>query len=307
MRATLWIAAILAAGACEFRGTATGPDAVPGPDGGGDAAGPDGDGDGVADAIDVCPTVPDPDQHDEDGDGVGDACDNCPTVANPDQANVGESMAGVAVDEAGDACDPFPSAAGNDIVLFDGFAGRRSLWTIDGGTWVFGDDAVTATDSGTVARLYWGGDQLGAGVVEVVARLANPSPGGDSIGVLAQWTPTVDAGGARTAWDSGYLCQVYDAPTANLQANLFLLQSATIVGLGTTALPTATPSLAVGPRWRLAHTAVPAGRSCAARSDDGTSLVTTPTPNAAVVQGRFGLRAGYAEVRFESIIVYAAP
>jgi hypothetical protein len=34
----------------------------------------DADGDGIADAVDVCPSRPDPDQADADGDGVGDAC-----------------------------------------------------------------------------------------------------------------------------------------------------------------------------------------------------------------------------------------
>jgi hypothetical protein len=45
----------------------------------------DSDGDGIADVIDICPDVYDPDQTDGDGDGVGDACDNCPTVYNPGQ------------------------------------------------------------------------------------------------------------------------------------------------------------------------------------------------------------------------------
>lgn len=38
---------------------------------------PDQDGDGVCDLIDICPTVPDPNQVDSDGDGLGDACDPC--------------------------------------------------------------------------------------------------------------------------------------------------------------------------------------------------------------------------------------
>ena len=38
---------------------------------------PDADGDGIADDVDTCRTVPNPDQLDSDGDGVGDACDAC--------------------------------------------------------------------------------------------------------------------------------------------------------------------------------------------------------------------------------------
>lgn len=36
----------------------------------------DSDGDGFEDAVDLCPTVPDPDQRDRDRDGIGAACDN---------------------------------------------------------------------------------------------------------------------------------------------------------------------------------------------------------------------------------------
>lgn len=100
----------------------------------------DADGDGIADDVDVCPTIFDPirpmdggKQADVDGDGVGDACDvcpldadtttctvynsndsdgdgisndkdNCPNVANPEQDDTDK-------DGHGDACDACPDVA----------------------------------------------------------------------------------------------------------------------------------------------------------------------------------------------------
>lgn len=74
----------------------------------------DNDGDGIADQVDNCPQVPNPDQADVDGDGRGDACDavnddldgdgirndvdNCPQVVNADQTDSDG-------DGIGDACD----------------------------------------------------------------------------------------------------------------------------------------------------------------------------------------------------------
>jgi hypothetical protein len=74
---------------------------------------PDSDDDGIADQIDNCPLVANPDQVDSDNDGKGDACDdfldsdsdgiadqtdNCPLVANPDQVDSDN-------DGKGDVCD----------------------------------------------------------------------------------------------------------------------------------------------------------------------------------------------------------
>jgi hypothetical protein len=58
----------------------------------------DADGDGVTDALDNCPSVPNPTQADVDADGKGDACDNCVSIANPTQTDADG-------DGFGDACD----------------------------------------------------------------------------------------------------------------------------------------------------------------------------------------------------------
>jgi hypothetical protein len=65
------------------------------------------DGDGIADALDNCPVVYNPDQLDADSDGVGNVCDNCPATHNPDQNNSD-------LDAFGDVCDVCPESAGND-------------------------------------------------------------------------------------------------------------------------------------------------------------------------------------------------
>ncbi len=52
----------------------------------------DRDHDGVANSLDNCPDLPNPDQSDMDGDGKGDACDACPTTANPGAAGCPASI-----------------------------------------------------------------------------------------------------------------------------------------------------------------------------------------------------------------------
>ncbi len=71
----------------------------------------DTDGDGVPDALDNCPTVPNPAQTDSDGDGVGDVCDNCPNTPNPAQTDSDG-------DSVGDVCDICPGF--NDLADADG-------------------------------------------------------------------------------------------------------------------------------------------------------------------------------------------
>jgi hypothetical protein len=126
---------VLVAGCSFSKGTSPSP-----PSGGGDmpdaaVTATDTDGDGVPDALDNCPAIANPDQHDHDGDLRGDACDVCPHVAD-----TGADFDG---DGVGDACDPHPTEPGDHIVFFDGFYGPTidpwqtvsgpPAWTIDGG------------------------------------------------------------------------------------------------------------------------------------------------------------------------------
>jgi Thrombospondin type 3 repeat len=77
-------------------------------DGFGDACDPDDDGDLLADVIDNCRAIVNPNQANADGDAYGDVCDNCPSVASSIQTDSDD-------DGKGNPCDTCPLDAANDV------------------------------------------------------------------------------------------------------------------------------------------------------------------------------------------------
>ena len=129
----------------------------------------DSDEDGALDAVDTCPSVPDPQQLDADGDGLGDACDpdllpdlsatpTGPTIAGlgdlvtlrADVFNVGASAAGSS--QVRFYLSPDPALDAGDRLVGDCFAGP----TPGAGASSCSDATVTVpADLGGVGAYYW--------------------------------------------------------------------------------------------------------------------------------------------------------
>jgi hypothetical protein len=78
----------------------------------------DADADDIADLVDVCPTVTDPDQADADGDGVGDLCDNCMNVRNPRIVSPPPAALTTTGGQRDDDADGFGNACDAQVVSF---------------------------------------------------------------------------------------------------------------------------------------------------------------------------------------------
>ncbi len=103
------------------------------------------DGDGVANLVDNCRQLANPNQADLDGDGVGDACDVCPGLDDPAQRDFDD-------DGVGDRCDCAPfNAASIDVAEVAGvsFASDKTTLSWDG---VVGADRYDL-QSGLVSQL----------------------------------------------------------------------------------------------------------------------------------------------------------
>jgi len=217
----------------------------------GRSAADDLDGDGVADAVDLCPTVFDPvrpldegAQADADGDGAGDACDPCPLA--PDRAACAGDLDGDGVGDGRDLC-PFDAAS--------------SLGDLDGDGWGDACDACpdapnpgTAACPGppaTIAELWRLGDGVTAtldGVCVVAAKpprrlwIQDPHPASSdrSPGLF------VYSGGAALPGSAGDRIRV-SGTTATYEGG-FELAEPTVTVLLSAAPECATEALAVAVR-----------------------------------------------------------
>jgi len=103
----------------------------------------DDDGDGVLNGIDNCPSTANATQSNEDDDTFGDACDLCPPIADNNNTD-GDG------DGVGDPCDPYPMTPGEQLVLFEGFAGPVPAgWTATG-SWTTSGSSLISNVSGGV-------------------------------------------------------------------------------------------------------------------------------------------------------------
>jgi hypothetical protein len=175
----------------------------------------DRDGDGVADDVDVCPDLADPQQLDEDGDRIGNACDPCPPFADaPIDDPDGDGVSG--------ACDPNPAVAGDRIVVFEGFdSGIPSGWSVIG-TWTAGGGAVATTV-----------------ISDEIAFFAPPVAPDRTASASAGYVPTAIATGARgfgvglpfrVTPETGVVCEAFlNTGTQNRKLGLVKLDNLSVL------------------------------------------------------------------------------
>lgn len=179
----------------------------------------DRDRDGVADWMDNCPDVANPDQHDEDGDQIGDACDLCPHLpSRVSGVNDGDQDG----DGVGDDCDPDPDLC-DQIVAFLTFQEPPRDWSIvppapDPAWDVTGDDGRFTLNGSAVGMLTMPSPDRATVQMEVGVTVTAVSPDVRqgvirNVGIVDDYTPSTDSG----LLFGVVVDDVTQAPDANLE------------------------------------------------------------------------------------------
>lgn len=263
----------------------------------------DSDSDGVIDLEDNCRTVGNDDQLDFDADGVGDACDNCPLFANTTQNNAGETSGR---DDVGDDCDPNPTVGGDCLILVDQFRDPAALaenWELVYGS---GQTAPALTHAGDHVTFEPHASNKPQFMVARVndARLA----GRFSVGLVADWSPSVDFAEVMAATDvtdvdHHLVCGVQRiSPTAAATVIRFQVSASTSqVGAGYISGPPVRSDLSI--RLAVERETMDVAR-CSLKWGVADGVSTTNNPMEALPVGGAGVMATNEPVSIRAVALY---
>jgi len=249
----------------------------------------DRDGDGVADAVDNCPDVANPDQGNEDGDKFGDACDPCPieasdTPSDPD----GDGVAGI--------CDPHPTTPGDHLMLFEGFhRGIPSSWQVVGTASPSGDDAVVTTVAGNHTALIAPITAIANGTITAAVTIDATLGNADAaMTVVMPYDPTSDQGifcelyAPNAGSASGHYVSLWDSPAQSERDRRNFAWTA------------ATP-------YRVALTRKGTGYTCSVTPNGGTAQTTSATTSSNPAQARASVASYGANAHVAWVLVVSSP
>ena len=250
-----------------------------------DAASVDTDGDGVLDAVDNCPTVQNPNQHDEDGDGLGDACDLCPNAMEPTNVDTDG-------DDLGDGCDPTTAA---DEYVFDTFHPQQNLGWKTFGTWAIGADMDSYAQTGTTAladAVLTAPPPVNTGAIDTRFHLPVPAATTFEVGVafrVGQPDPAQQFAG-------------YTATLARTAGATELRVSAWVAGAPTVLMTAPITATLDGAAIRL-RVVFAAAQATVTLTIAGTDhALTVPTATAGITTGQLGLVTATTAATFDSVL-----
>jgi hypothetical protein len=250
-----------------------------------DSASLDGDGDGILDAVDNCPTVQNPNQHDEDGDGLGDACDLCPEAMEPTNVDTDG-------DDLGDGCDP---RTGADEYVFDTFHPQLNLAWRTFGTWAIGADMDSYAQTSTAAladAMLMTPPPVDTGSLDIRFHLPVPAATTFEAGVAFR------VGQADPAQQfAGYTATLArTAGTTELRVSAWVAGAPTV--LGTTPITATLDGAAIRLRAVIAPTGVVVTLTLAGIDH----MLAVQTTTAGITTGQLGLVTASTAATFDSVL-----